>query len=106
MPKRQPWEHKLSTTERGLGWAWQKQRLRVLKRDNHLCQDCLSHGLVTVATECHHIVPRAKAGPALAKDEDVVSVCRECHLKRDAKEQGKKLPRAVGLDGYPLDGKG
>ena len=29
-----PWHHsKGSTTERGLGWSWQKQRVRILARD-------------------------------------------------------------------------
>ena len=98
---RTPWDHGKTTTERGLGWAWQKQRKRVLHRDNHLCQDCLSRGLVTAATECHHIIPRAKAGPHLARDDDVLSLCSDCHKARDDAELGRKRPRAVGLDGYP-----
>lgn len=92
MTKRTPWDHGKTTTERGLGWAWQKQRLRVLSRDLYLCQDCLSHGLVTEAREVHHIIPRAKAGPGLAKDDDCVSLCKECHAKRDADEQGRRPP--------------
>lgn len=101
--KRQPWEHKLTTTQRGLGWAWQKQRLRILKRDNCLCQDCLTHSRVTQATECHHIRPRSQAGTQLARDEDVIALCSECHKARDDALQGRRTPRQVGSDGYPIE---
>lgn len=100
---RKPWEHNLTTTQRGLGWAWQKQRLRVLKRDLYLCQDCLGKGLVTPATEVHHLVPRSQAGPKLAKDDECLSVCPECHKARDDALQGRRTPRRVGADGYPLE---
>ena len=97
--KRKPWEHKLTTTQRGLGWAWQKQRLRILKRDDYLCQDCLTHSRVTAATEVHHLVPRSEAGPQLAKDEHCLSLCPECHRARDDALQGRKAATAFDSDG-------
>lgn len=96
---RKPWEHNLSTTERGLGWAWQKQRRRILQRDNHMCQDCIAKGRATPARDCHHIIPRAKAGAALARDEDVISLCAECHKARDDAERGFKQPVRFDADG-------
>ena len=98
---RKAWDHGKTTTERGLGWGWQKQRLRVLRRDEYLCQDCLARGLVTAAAEVHHVIPRAKAGPVPARDDDCLSVCRECHRVRDAEAQGRRVRVAIGPDGYP-----
>ena len=96
---RTAWDHGKTNTERGLGWAWRKQRARCMKRDMHLCQDCKVKGRVTPATECHHIIPRAKAGPAPARDEDVLSLCRDCHRIRDAEAQGHKAGPAFDASG-------
>lgn len=95
---RTPWDHGKTNTERGLGWAWRKQRARILRRDQHLCQDCKAKGRITPATECHHTIPRAKAGPSLAKDEDVTSLCSECHRARDAEARGHTSKPRLAFD--------
>ena len=95
------YHHAAKTTERGLGWAWQKRRLRVLRRDNYLCQPCLREGRTTAASEVDHIAPRHKAGAAVT-DEGCQSICVECHKAKTASEQGHKRLREVGPDGYPV----
>jgi len=51
-----------STSDRGYGWAWQKLRERILKRDNYLCQISLAQGWVVPATEVDHIIPKFEGG--------------------------------------------
>lgn len=51
---------------------WQRLRLKVLKRDNHLCQSCL----IREATDVHHRDYRFRGNePAF----DLISLCSHCH---------------------------
>jgi 5-methylcytosine-specific restriction endonuclease McrA len=53
---------------------WSGLRERVLRRDGHLCQSCLSNP----ATEVHHRSYRsdiASDSPAY----ELIAVCRDCH---------------------------
>lgn len=93
--------HTAKTTERGLGWEWQKRRKRVLRRDNYLCQPCKREGRLTPATEVDHIEPRHKAGNHVT-DDGCQSICAACHEAKTAREQGHKRLREVGPDGYPV----
>lgn len=93
---RTPWQHSGKTTERGLGWDWQKRRLRVLRRDLHLCQPCQRAGRLTPATEVDHINPRHKAGTAVT-DDGCEAICAACHETKTARDRGAK-PR-TSFDG-------
>lgn len=48
-----------SRHERGYGSQWDVRRARILKRDNHLCQNCLRLGLAVPATTVDHIKAKA-----------------------------------------------
>lgn len=94
-----------TTTERGLGWAWQKSRKQALKRDGYLCIPCLHNGRPTTATEVDHIISRENGG---TNDLDnLQSICSDCHKHKTqveaAEAQGRTYrPRVtVGLDGWP-----
>lgn len=78
--------HTAKTTERGLGWQWQKCRLRALKRDMHLCLPCKANGRTTPAAEVDHIIPRSKGGT----DDltNLQSICCECHEAKTAIDEG------------------
>lgn len=78
--------HTAKTTDRGLGWEWQRFRLRILKRDCYMCQPCLSKGRATPATEVDHIVPRSKGGPMV--DSNAQSICTDCHKAKTAEDEG------------------
>lgn len=78
--------HTAKTTDRGLGWEWQKFRLRILKRDCYLCQPCKREGRTTPANEVDHIIPRAKGGEMV--DENAQSICSECHESKTAADEG------------------
>jgi 5-methylcytosine-specific restriction protein A len=47
-----------TTTERGLGWEYQRKRARILARDGYVCWLCHQPGAHTV----DHVVPRARGG--------------------------------------------
>ena len=63
-PKQRGWgtDSRLSATERGYGWAWQKLRDSIMVRDHGLCQPCKRHGFVTLARAVDHTVNKAQGG--------------------------------------------
>ena len=95
---------KESRHARGYGAAWVKTRIRILRRDLHLCQPCLSAGRPTPATEVDHIKPKAKGG--CDDDANLQAICTDCHkakTEREAAEaQGRTVRQTIGLDGWPL----
>lgn len=62
---------------------WKLKRLQVFKRDNCLCQSCLS----SPATQVHHLTYVHFADEPLF---DLVSVCTPCH-NRLTKQSHKRL---------------
>ena len=60
------------------GYRWRKLRGRFL--NNHpLCEQCLSAGRYTAATEVHHIKPLADGG---SNDEkNLMALCKSCHSR-------------------------
>lgn len=91
---------KQSRHERGYGSAWVKTRANILKRDRHLCIPCLMGGRPTPATQVDHIKPKAKGGTD--DPTNLQSICDDCHKLKTAVDEGRKLPRKIGLDGYPV----
>lgn len=81
------YQHTKTSTQRGYGYKWQKLRQIVFKRDNKLCQICLSNGRVTVAMVVDHIKPKAKGGT----DDmaNLQSLCPKCHDYKTATEDSK-----------------
>lgn len=73
---------------------WRKTRLLVLQRDHYLCQHCLAKGIITKATEVHHIKPLADYPWLALKLENLISLCWQCHEKTKNKKQ-IKLPKGV-----------
>lgn len=109
MSDRKAWQHhdsrhgkqpKGDTTARGYGWAWQQLRARILKRDGYLCRDCRTEGRVTLATDVDHITPKAKGGTD--EDDNLQSLCADHHKAKTARDEGRRVRRAIGSDGYPL----
>lgn len=88
-----------TTTEKGLGWEWQQIRLRILSRDCGLCQSCLRSGLVKSGREVDHIKPRSKGGTN--DDDNLQTICDECHADKTARDEGRRRKHRVGLDGWP-----
>ncbi len=51
---------------------WKLKRLKVLRRDNHLCQECKEQ----TATQVHHLTYKRIFNERLS---DLLSVCNDCH---------------------------
>jgi 5-methylcytosine-specific restriction endonuclease McrA len=64
-------------TRRMSNTGWKKQRMRVLVRDNFLCQaaGCAANRLSLLTI--HHIVQRAAGGSDNL--DNLITVCRHCH---------------------------
>ena len=84
--------------ERVRGRLGVANRLRRLHNEP-LCRDCKSAGLVRAATVVDHIIPLALGGSD--RDDNVRSLCADCHRVRTAEQFGHKLKRATGFDGWP-----
>jgi len=82
--------------------AWRDTREYILKRDKYLCQDCREP-----AEEVHHIVkltPENINDMTIALGENnLVSLCRNCHKKKHVKDRGEKTDAG---DGYEFDANG
>lgn len=62
-------------------YTWKKKRMQILERDRHACQECRKQGRYTEAALVHHI-KHLQDEPALAlTDDNLESVCKECHEK-------------------------
>jgi len=70
--------------------VWQTCRDSILIRDNFLCQSCLKSKQITLANTVHHIKP-FKDFPELALDQDnLQSLCPNCHNQIHKRYQSKK----------------
>jgi len=94
------WSHDGKTAaQRGYGYAWSKLRRQVMMRDQGLCQPCLALGRVTLATECDHVIGKAQGGSDSL--DNAQAICSQCHKDKTAIENGRKVRREIGLDGWP-----
>lgn len=68
--------------------TWKKKRLSILERDNFECQRCNGNFRVgpeikkiklTKATTIHHIVELNDDVSRMLDDENLISLCHECH---------------------------
>lgn len=75
----------LSRHQRGYGSKWDAIRARILKRDNHLCQNCLRNGRAVEARTVDHIIPKAHGGTDA--DSNLQSLCWPCHKAKTARER-------------------
>ncbi len=62
-----------------------KTRIRILKRDKGLCQECLRRGAITEATCVDHV--RALAHGGDDSDANLESLCTPCHSAKTARER-------------------
>ncbi len=92
-----------SSTARGYGWAWQKKREQVLKRDCYLCQVCARTDRVTPAEQVDHIVCKAEwllthdTEDGCEDGENLQSICDACHKAKTAAEAARARARGSPL---------
>lgn len=88
--------HRGSRHDRGYGRDWDIRRVRILRRDDGLCQECLRNGRATAANHVDHIKPKCKGGSD--DDSNLQSLCVRCHKIKTARE-AREARAAVGVGG-------
>ena len=77
---------------------WRKMRDTYM-HEHPICEDCLKKGKVTPATDIHHIRSPFRGGEInwtlLLDYNNLMSLCKECHGLRHAKQQGHITPEEV-----------
>jgi len=76
-----------SRHQRGYGSKWDVIRARILKRDRHICQECLRNGKPVPASTVDHIIPKARGGTD--EDSNLQALCWPCHKVKTARERLK-----------------
>lgn len=59
--------------------AWKSKRVAILKRDNYKCRECKRFGRVTGADTIHHALPLEIRPDLKLNNNNLVSLCNECH---------------------------
>jgi 5-methylcytosine-specific restriction protein A len=70
-----------SSYDRGYDRRWQRVRLGFLQ-DHPLCMDCDAKGIVTVATEAHHVAKVADRPELRLDPANLRALCHDCHAIR------------------------
>lgn len=78
----------------------QQVRTKVF-RANPLCVECEKRGIVTLATELDHKVALVNGGTN--EESNLAGICKQCHIRKTAKDLGYKEKKQIGLDGWPID---
>lgn len=65
---------------------WQEMRAYILARDNYLCQDCLKNNKIVNARQVHHIDFLTHNWDKRLDEDNLVSLCNDCHKKRHGKK--------------------
>ena len=79
------------------GSAWQKLRARVLAAEP-LCRHCAARGLTVPATDVDHM-----NGADDNRLESLQPLCHECHSRKTAADQGKRVIHGCDVSGNPAD---
>ena len=99
MTSRKAWDR----TNRPNAYGRQHAKLRAqLLRSEPLCRLCLAKTppRVTAAVIADHITPIANGG-AIHDISNLQPVCHECHSEKTLRDQGKRVKRTIGIDGWP-----
>jgi 5-methylcytosine-specific restriction endonuclease McrA len=100
-----PWVPRASKAPPRYGWPkgsdrrWRKLRARKLA-DEPRCERCLAKGMVTMATEVHHVLPISQGGGKYDWN-NLESVCGEC---QDEAHGARPKIRIDARTGLPLPG--
>lgn len=81
---------------------WRAKRQEILKRDNYECLHCKRDGRVTTINdavlEIDHIQELEKAPELALTDDNLRTLCRDCHNKRHKKVNYKPSKRKKKWD--------
>ncbi|MBQ1777656.1 MAG: HNH endonuclease [Acidaminococcaceae bacterium] len=71
--------------------AWQRKRNEVRERDLNVCRCCflVHHRITTEGLSVHHIIPIERAYSRRLSNNNLITLCRECH---EQAEKGAMTP--------------
>ena len=70
---------------------WRTKATQIKERDNYLCQECKSKGIYTYNfLEVHHIVKLKDDFDKRLDDNNLITLCCECHKKADKGKLSQK----------------
>jgi 5-methylcytosine-specific restriction enzyme A len=87
--------------QRKTGSAAVRDRVRVMRRDNGLCQECFRHGILTAAQEVDHIQALVNGGSD--SDDNKEALCLDCHVLKTRDDKGLTPSAACDVNGMPRD---
>lgn len=84
------WRSGKTSTQRGYGYRWQKERERFLMA-NPLCLYCERQGVTTEATVVDHIVPHRGDQSLFWDRSNWQPLCKPCHDSVKAREEAGQV---------------
>ena len=80
---------------------WKRKREDIKKRDCYLCRYCfdVKHKINTSNLSVHHINPLEKAYSQRLDDNNLITLCSDCHSKAEAGKIKKDILRELAQ--YP-----
>ena len=81
---------------------WKRKREEIKKRDCYLCRYCfdVKHKINTSNLSVHHISPIDKAYSQRLDNDNLITLCSDCHTKAEAGKIEKNTLRRLAK--YPL----
>jgi len=74
-------KYRASSSERGYGKRWQRER-KIYLASHPFCVECMKEGKYVIATDVDHIIPH-RGDKALFWDENnLQALCHSCHSKK------------------------
>jgi 5-methylcytosine-specific restriction endonuclease McrA len=93
---RQQDQYRGSAHARGYDRAWRDARASLLNQ-RPLCAHCFEQGVVTIATQVHHVVRVRTDATRRLDAENLVPLCRRCHSRLTlAEDVGQRASAPTG----------
>lgn len=90
------------TTDKRMRGEKLQKRNRRLAQEQPLCVECLKHGRLRPGTQSDHIIALCNGGSDT--EDNLQRLCDDCHRDKTTRDVGYKVKRAIGLDGWPIEG--
>ena len=77
--------------------AWRNKRIRILKRDNYMCQECKRYGRTREAQVVHHVFPLRDYPEYRLLNNNLYSCCNACHNRFHNRDNDELTSEGLNL---------